>query len=89
MLRIQANSASVWLHTQPLPTDLALDCNGRAERPEFAKLREVATPVSAPSWHDSPIDIHWLTQGAGTAQALRGYSSDHRPLVADIDWHRA
>jgi endonuclease/exonuclease/phosphatase family metal-dependent hydrolase len=86
LLATQAANAASWLAAQPLPTDLMGDCNGQAGRHEFAPLRKVATPLSAPSRKGAAIDIHWVKGGIGKATALDGYSSDHKPVVADITW---
>jgi endonuclease/exonuclease/phosphatase family metal-dependent hydrolase len=86
LLATQAANAAAWLAAQSLPTDLMGDCNGQAGRPEFAPLRAAAEPVSAPSRKGAAIDIHWIKGGTGKATALDGYSSDHKPVVADITW---
>lgn len=87
VLAIQAAQSSVWLHQQPLPTDLCGDMNGRSERPEFAPLRKVAQPFSAPSRKGAPIDIHWITQGHALVTAIKT-SSDHKAIEANIHWRR-
>ena len=87
LLDLQAKRAAAWLHGQLLPADLAMDANGKSTRPEFAPLRRVATPYSAPSRKGEPIDIHWLTQGTAMTTP-HPTSSDHDAVEADIDWHR-
>lgn len=89
LLADQADAGAAWLKGQLLPTDLMGDMNGQIGRPEFARLRKViAHAVGAPSRKGVPIDWHLLTEGYGTAEGLDGYSSDHRPVVAHVDWHR-
>jgi len=88
LLEIQADACARWLRRQPLPTDLAGDCNGQPERHEFAELRKAATPVAAPSRKGAAIDIHWITQGVGSAIGLDGFSSDHKPVEARIHWRQ-
>lgn len=88
LLEAQADACARWLRRQPLPTDLAGDCNGQSERHEFAQLRKAAVPLAAPSRKGAAIDIHWVTQGLGSAVALDGYSSDHKPVEAHIHWRQ-
>ena len=87
LLSEQAANAALWLEQQQHPTDLMGDCNASAHFTRLAPLRHAATPLSKPSHGRRAIDIHWITgQGVGTARALDGYSSDHRPVEAVIAW---
>jgi hypothetical protein len=68
---------------------LMMDGNGPANHPVFAPLRKVAVPYAKGKSHGIERDIIWVRKGAAThvdVRALSGYSSDHKPVVADITW---
>lgn len=86
LFRLQAQRSAAWFAAQDGNVALVGDFNARPSSRLLSALRAVADPHSKPSHGRRPIDIIWTRKGADVTglAALAGYSSDHRPVVADV-----
>jgi endonuclease/exonuclease/phosphatase family metal-dependent hydrolase len=81
----QTVRSAEWFTNRALEPVLVGDFNAEADSTLLAPLRKVAKASSEDSHGHRAIDIVWTAKDARTTtKALRGYSSDHRPVEVTI-----
>jgi endonuclease/exonuclease/phosphatase family metal-dependent hydrolase len=81
----QTERAAEWFTNRALEPVLVGDFNAEPDSPLLTPLRKVAKASGEDSHGHRAIDIVWSAKDTRTTtKALRGYSSDHRPVEVTI-----